>query len=478
MVALLGAMAGCALAYGLLRVFVSIAPQGIVRLQQASLDGRVLAFCVVVSLLCGILIGVAPALSKPEPESLVGRTARTTGRGLLRYTLVTAQIAGSLVLLSSAALLLRSLWKIETVPVGLDAQHVVTAKIVLADYRYPDMPKQLAFFQELEARLNRIPGIAPLAVSNALPPSGRGHATFFAAIDVPGRPRPAEGTGGMVGWILVTPNYFQILGIHMVRGRAFAEQDRALTEHPVILNEALAAKLFPHEDAIGKMMRFTAGDTPGPWRTVIGIAANVKNNGLTAGADPEFYIPWKNDPGTDMSQAYATFRTLLSPETVVPWAREQITQLDPTVPVEFATMRERIAKLTDRPRFEATLLSLFAGIAVLLAALGIYGVVSFFVSERTQEIGIRIAMGATPATIETMVLRNMTRWALLGAGLGMVGSWYCTRLLESLLFQVRPHNPLLLGAALLILLAVVLIATCIPAQRAARVDPVVALRYE
>jgi len=478
MVALLGAMAGCALAYGLLRVFVSIAPQGIVRLQQASLDGRVLIFCVVVSLLCGILIGVAPALSKPEPESLVERTARTTGRGLLRYTLVTAQIAGSLVLLSGAALLLRSLWKIETVPVGLDAQHVVTARISLSEHGYPQMPHQLAFFSELEKRLTQVPGVTQIALSNSLPPSGSMQATFFASLETPGHPRPPEGTGGMVGYRMVTPSYFPALGIRIVQGRGFTEQDRAPTERSVIISERLAAKLFPNEDPVGKSLRFTMLSSGGIWRTIVGVAANVKNNGLVDNADPEFYLPWKNDDQAFVRNSYVTLVTTLHPATVLPWIRSQIAALDPTVPVEFATMTERIGKLTDRPRFEATLLSLFAGIAVLLAALGIYGVVSFFVSQRTQEIGVRMALGATPATIATMVLRNMTRWAVLGAGLGLGGSWYCTRLLESLLFQVRPHNPLLLGAALLVLLTVVLIATWIPARRAARVDPVVALRYE
>jgi putative ABC transport system permease protein len=478
LLALIAGLAGCGLAYVLLRVFISIAPQGIVRLEQATLDLRVLSFCVAVTLVSGILFGVAPALAKPIPESLVGKTARTTARGVIRYTLVTAQIAGSLILLTGAALLLRSFWKIQSVPIGLEPQHVVTAKIVLAHYRYPDMPRQLAFFLEVETRLSHIPGISPVALSNSLPPSGRGHGTFFAAIDVPGRPRPAEGTGGMVGWILVTPNYFQTLGIHIVRGRSFTETDRSLTEHPVILNETFAAKLFPNEDPIGKMLRFIAADTLGPWRTVVGVAANVKNNGLTSNPDPEFYIPWKNDPGTDTTQAYVTFRTSLSPDTVISWVRSQIAQIDPTIPVEFATMMERIGKLTDRPRFEAVLLSLFAAIAVLLAALGIYGVVSFFVSQRTQEIGVRMALGATPLGVARMVLTNVARWTAAGAAAGLLGSWFCARLLQSLLFEVRAHDPVLLGLALLILLTVALCAAWIPARRAARVDPMIALRYE
>lgn len=478
LLAILGGIAGCGLAWGLLRVFVSIAPQGIVRLQQASLDLRVLAFCLFVSVVSGILFGIVPALATPAPESLVGKPAFAGSRGFFRHSLVAAQIAGSLVLLTGAGLLLRSLWNIERVPVGFDSQHLVTTQIVLADYRYPDMPRQLAFFHELETRLNRIPGIGPVALSNSLPPSGRGHGTFFASIDVPGRPRPAQGTGGMVGWILVTPNYFHTLGIPIIRGRPFTEEDRSPTVNPVILNETLAAKMFPNQDPIGKMLRFTAGETLGPWRTIVGVAGNVKNNGLTAKADPEFYIPWKNDPGTDTSQGYATFRTSLSPTTVVPWARAQIADLDPTMPVEFSAMTARIGQLTERPRFEATLLSIFAAIAIALAALGIYGLVSFFVAQRTQEIGVRMALGALPSGILQMVLGIVARWTIAGSLVGLVGSWFCVRLLESLVFQVRPRDPLLFSMAFLILLLTAFLAAWIPARRAARVDPLVSLRYE
>jgi putative ABC transport system permease protein len=478
LLALLGGLSGCGLAYILLRVFIAIAPQGIVRLQQASLDLRVLAFCLAVSLLSGILFGVAPAFAKAEPESLVGKTVRSTARGFLRYTLVTAQIAGSLILLAGAGLLLRSLWKMQSVPLGLDAQHVIAAQLSLPEYRYPEMPQQLSFYRELETRLNRIPGIGSVALSNSLPPSGQSQATFYAAIEVSGRPRTAEGTGGMVGFRMVTPNYFKALGIPIVRGRPFTEEDRSPTEHPVILSEALAAKMFPHEEPVGKALRFSTTDQPGPWRTIVGVAANVKNNGLTANADPEFYFPWKDDPEAFLGRCYMTFLTPLNPATVTAWARSEIAGLDQTLPVEFTTMTARVNKLTEGPRFDAFLLSLFAGIAVALAALGIYGIVSFFVSQRTQEIGVRMALGATPRSISRMVLLNVARWTVAGAALGLLGSWFCARLLQSLLFEVRPHDPALLIVALLILLAVALCAAWIPTRRATRIDPMIALRYE
>jgi len=281
-----------------------------------------------------------------------------------------------------------------------------------------------------------------------------------------------------VGWRMVTPNYFQALGIPIVRGRGFQEQDRAPTEQPIILSQALAAKLFPDEDPCGKTLRFTAFDRTGPRRTVVGIAGNVKNNGLTAEGDPEFYIPWKNDMETYVGRAFVIFRTPLSPASVASWTRSQIAEIDPTVPVEFAAMTERVDKLAARPRFDAVLLLLFAAIGVALAALGIYGVVSFLVSQRTREIGVRMALGAEPRSISGMVLWNTGRWTAGGAVLGLLGSWYCGRLLRSLLFGVKQHDPWLLLTAALILLVTAFVAAWIPARRAARVDPMVALRYE
>jgi len=399
-------------------------------------------------------------------------------RALLRHTLVAGQVAGSVILLTGAGLLLRSLWRIQSVPMGFETQHVITAQISLTDHRYPDMPRQLAFFHEVEERLRRIPGAGVVALSDTLPPSGGLQATFFASIEVPGRPRPAQGTGGMVGYRMVTPSYFAALAIPIVRGRGFTEQDRVPTENPVVISEALATKMFPEEDPLGKMLRFTTLSERGPWRTIVGIAGNVKNNGPTADGDPEFYIPWKNDAETYVGHGYAVLRTSLSPATLVPWARSEIAAIDPTIPVEFATMNVRVGKLSERPRFDATLLSLFALIGLLLAALGIYGVVSFSVGQRTQEIGVRMALGATPQNILRMVLANMARWTIAGAVLGLLGSWFCVRLLQSLLFEVRVHDPVLLSVALLGLLAVSFVASWIPARRATRVDPMVALRYE
>jgi predicted permease len=471
----LGGLAGCCIAYALLGLFVSIAPDGIPRLQQATLDLRVLAFTLGISLVSGIFFGLAPAARQPEPDMLAGKESRATSRNFLRQTLVTAQIAVSLVLLAGAGLLLRSLWKLQGVPLGMDTQSIVTAQIDLAEYRYPEQPQQLEFFRDLASRLARLPGLSALGLSDTLPPSGGMQATFLSSIEIPGRPPVSEGTGGMIGYRFVTPDYFSALGVRIVSGRAFRADDLSASNNPVILSEALAKRLLPSADPVGKSFFFANRKT---WRTIVGVAADVKNDGLTAAADPEFYLPWKPEPEGYFRTGHLILRTPQNPQALARWVRTEVAAIDPTVPVKIETMSQRVGKLADRPRFNAILLSMFAAMGVLLAAIGMYGVVGFLVAQQTREIGVRMALGATPQGILRLVLAGVARWTISGAALGLLGAWLCSRLLESLLFQVRARDPLLLTLALLILLAAAFFAAWIPARRAMRVDPMVALRYE
>jgi putative ABC transport system permease protein len=472
----LGGLAGCSIAQLLLRLFVSIAPEGIPRLEQATIDVRVLLFALGVSLVSGVLFGLASALRRPTPELLTGKENRATSRGLLRQVLVTVQIAVSLILLAGAGLLLRSLWNLQTVALGMDTKSVITAGIDLVEYRYPDAAKQLAFFNQLEARLKQIPGVTSLALSDSLPPSGGSQATFLSSIEIPGHTKFSAGTGGMISYRFVTPGYYPALGISILHGRGFREEDRSSAERPVILSESLARRLFPNgEVPLGKSFRFGSQNE---WRMIVGIAGDVKNNGLAAPADPEFYLPWKNEPAGYYRSAHLTVLSAINPQAIAMWIRSEAAAIDPTVPVTIEGMQTRIGKLAQRPRFTAVLLSLFAGMGVLLAGIGIYGVVGFLVAQQTREIGIRIALGATPQSVLKLILSNMLRWTVAGAALGLLGAWFCSRLLESLLFDVRAHDPFLLVSALFLLLAVAFLAAWIPARRAMRVDPVVALRYE
>jgi putative ABC transport system permease protein len=472
----LGGLAGCWFAQILLRLFVSIAPDGIPRLEQATIDIRVLLFALGVSLLSGIFFGLASALRRPAPELLTGKEIHATSRSVLRQVLVTVQIAVSLILLAGAGLLLRSLWKLETVALGMDANSVLTAGIDLADYRYPDSAKQLAFFDQLESRMKQMPGVTALALSDSLPPSGGMQATFLSTFEIPGHTKFSAGTGGMIGYRYVTPAYFHALGIRILNGRAFREEDRSPAEKPVILSEALARKLFPNdENPIGKSFRF---GSQADWRTIVGIAGDVKNNGLAAPSDPEFYLPWKNESSGYFRSGHVTVQSALNPQTIALWIRTETAAIDPTVPLTIEGMKTRVGKLAQRPRFTAVLLSLFASMGVLLAGIGIYGVVGFLVAQQTREIGIRIALGATPQSVLKLILSNMLRWTVAGAALGLLGAWFCSRLLESLLFEVHAHDPFLLLSALFTLLAVAFLAAWIPARRATQVDPLIALRYE
>jgi predicted permease len=279
-----------------------------------------------------------------------------------------------------------------------------------------------------------------------------------------------------VGWRAVTPDYFSALAIPILEGRGFRQEDRLPTENPIMVSETLARELFAGESAVGKQLRLFKD--PGPWRTVVGVAANVKNDGLATSGDPEFYLPWKNDPLINLHAGYVIVRTRMNSASVASWMRSETGSLDATLPVSIETMSQRVGKLTERPRFNALLLCLFAGIAVLLAAVGIYGVIGFLVVERRREIGVRLALGATPQSILKMVLSSVARCTIGGALLGLLGAWFCTRLLESLLFEARAHDPVVFGVAISALVAVALFAAWIPARRAMRVDPMIALRYE
>jgi predicted permease len=473
---LLGGSVGCGIAQILLRFFVSIAPEGIPHLEHARVDLRVVAFTFGVALVSAVLFGIAPTLQYPAPALLIGKEVRATARNFLRQTLVSAQIALSLILLAGAGLLLRSLWNLENTHIGMQTENVLAENVSLGQYRYPKAEQQLAFFTELEARLKRLPGVKSVAVSDSLPPSAPARSTIFAAIEVAGRPLLSEGTGGTVGWRAVTPDYFSGLEITITQGRGFQEQDRLPTENAIVVNERLARALFPDANPIGQQVRLFRMQAP--WRKVVGVAADVKNNGLAADADPEFYLPWKNDPVESFSAAHLIVRTQMNPKAVAGWMRAETSGLDSALPVTIEAMGQRVSKLADRPRFNAILMSLFAAMGVLLAAIGMYGVVGFIVAQQTREIGVRMALGAMPSGILKMVLARVARWTIAGATLGLLGAWLCSRLLESLLFEVRAHDPLLLGLALLILLAVAFLAAWLPARRAMRVDPVVALRYE
>ena len=483
----IGALAGCGLAGGLLRFLIASAPGAIPRLNQATLDGRVLLFAVALAIASGALFGLAPALESPAAETLCAGRAVAATHGWRRHFLLAAQMAASLVLLTGAGLLLRSLWNLEKVPLGVEAGHALAARFVLSK-AYGQDARLLAFFEGLEARLRRLPGSAVYGIGDSIPPSGGTRAMPYFALNVEDRPALPQGAGGYVAWRYITPGYFAALGIPVLRGRAFTEQERNSPELPMILSETLARRLFPGyprgRDPIGAHVLRTAS---GAWHTVVGVAGDVPNLGLERQPDPEFYLLRKHlpddtfrnqAPGDGWRAATVVVRSPLQAQAMADLLRADLAGLDPTLPVTIESMRERFDRLTQTPRFNAVLLSGFAGAGLLLAAIGIYGVVAFWVGQRTREIGVRMALGATPSTIVKLFLFHAARWTAAGLCLGLAGSLAATRLLRGLLFDVPERDVGSVAAATAILSAAALAAAWLPSWRAARIDPISTLREE
>jgi len=483
LLALSGGALGCALAYALLRVFLAIAPRGLPRLQQAALDTRVLLFTLAVSVACGFIFGLVPALHRaPAQLALAGTRSSPAWRGPWRQSLVVAQVAISLVLLAGASLLLRSLWNLQNQPLGMRADSLLMAEMTLGQNRYSQLEPELAFFDQLEFRLRRLPGVKTLALADSVPPGGWEHYRIYASIAVRGRPHFAEGTGGPVDWRAVTPEYFSALDVLIVRGRGFTERDRDPDQHVIVLNQTLARRMFPSQDPLGQQLQ---PGLDGPWYTVIGVAADVKNDGLAVPVAPEYYVLRRHAGGASADPAnyvnhhvYVLLRTGMNVPAMAGLVRSDIAALDPTLPVSIDTMRQRVSQMEARPRFDAALLSLFAVLGVVLAAIGIYGVIAFLVTQRTQEIGVRMALGATTGDVLRLITGKGLALVVTGSMVGVAAVLAFSRLLRGLLFEVAPNDPLVLCAATGLLIAVALLATYIPARAATRIDPVVALRYE
>lgn len=474
--AIVGGALGVALACGLLRWFARIAPQGIPRLNQASLDLRVLAFAVGACLLSGILFGIVPGLRRLDPEELAGAGRLTAKRASLSQVLVTLQVAACIVLLSGASVLLRSLWNLEAEPLGLNGHHVVTARIALGPAQYPTPEARLNFYVRLEQQLQSVPGAEAVALSDSLPPAGAMHSQPYFAMLPEGRERLPEGTGGMVAWRAVTPEYFRAFDIPVIKGRGFTDEDRSGSAFSMILSESLARKMFGTDDPLGKrIQRFPENPA---YYTVIGVTPDVKNGGINVPGDPEYYVARRRVAADATARAFVIVRSSFLPALMSKWIRSSVAEIDPMLPVDVESMGERVGKLMAAPRFNALLLGVFAAMALLLAAIGLYGLMAFLVAQRTQEIGVRMALGATPSEIAKLILGRAARWTFAGAALGLAASLAGARIVQSLLYHVMPRDPLALGVSLIVLISVAMVAAFVPARRAAAVDPMVALRHE
>lgn len=487
MLAVLGIMAGWALGEALLRIFIDLSPTGIPYMDQARLDGRVLAFAIAIALLTAFVFGSSPLWSRDLWRGRIYRSTTGSSRPRLRQALLVAQLSVTLMLLAAAGLLLRSARNLQNQAFGINTDQLVTATVHFSWQSYPNGTKRMQFVDRLEERLKQIPGVNAVSVSDSVPPGGLEHDRIIGVIAVEGQPRPEGGTGGNTVWRWVTPNYFSVFGIPIIHGSGFTEEERESNDHVLILSEAMAERLFSGEDPIGKQIDLHESDTNNPWYTVVGVAANVKNGGLITESEPEYYKLWRNRPedwntgfaGAD-GGALATFTlsTPANPEALASLVRSEVASIDNAVPVDFETIHERISTMAERPRFEAALLSLFAALALLLAAVGLYGVIAFIVSRRTQEIAVRVALGAGKRQIAALIGRDGIKMIGTGIVLGSLGALTVTRTFRALLFGVGANDLLTLICSAGVLLIIGALAMWIPVRRALRVDPMRALRYE
>ncbi len=474
---LTGAAWGFVLAEVLLRFFITIAPSGLPFIRGAHLDARIVAFTAAVALLCGLVFGIIPALHRPRSLALAARTPPNGARAPLRKILVVGQLAISMMLLAGAALLLRSFARLSAQPLGLETHSVITAGISLNRHRYTTAQAQMQFFLKAEEAVRRLPGVSAVGLSDTVPPGGDHRDHIYSIMAVAGQPPLAGGTGGMVAWRWVTPDYFRALDIPIVRGQNFTEQQGTETDHHMIVSSLLASRLFAGQNPVGQRVRPVPG---GPWYLVDGVAANVRNSGLDGEDQPEYYQLRRNsvEDWQQASSAVLVVKTSQSPATMAAWIKAQIGGIDATVPIDVETLDEHVSRLADRPRFETVLLGFFAFTGLAMAIIGLYGVIAYLAAQRTQEIGVRMALGAGRDDILLLILREGLRLLLLGGLVGLVAALAISRVLKSLLFAVGPRDPLSYIAVAVLLGIAALAATLIPARAAVKTEPIRALRVD
>jgi len=472
-----GGLAGLAIAQALVMVFVRLAPTGIPFVGKAHLDLRIAVFSALVSCLCGVIFGLAAALEKPGLAALNARASMSRNHAFLRRSLVTTQIAISIILLSGAALLLRSFTKIEEQNLGMQTGGVLTVKVALPWWRYNTNQKVMDFYLRLESSLRRLPGTRAVGMTDSIPPGGWESDFRYSDLAVQGKPRGIPGIGGTVVGRSVTPDYFRALNIPIVRGRNFADQDRTGDEKEVILSRLLAERLFPGEEPIGK--RFLPDSVRGRGAIVVGLADNVKNSGLTEPSDPEMYTLRRSVSGDwDGNHLMVIVDSAMPVAAIEPWVRSEVASIDRTVPIEMEPLNQSVNRLADRPRFETTLLGFFALTGLVLAVVGLYGLIAFMTTQRTREIGVRMALGATRGNIQRLIAKDGLRMVLVGLAVGLGTAVAVSRMLKTLLFQVSIYDPLTYIAVPLLLSLVALVAILIPARAGTRVEPAVTLRAE
>jgi predicted permease len=470
------------LAYSGIRVLFAVSPHSVPRANEIGIDGHVLVFSLVVSLGTGILFGLAPlvhlttrnlGLSLKEGGQ---RATAGSGRQLLRRLLVVSEIAASVMAVVVCGLLLKSFWKMQQIEPGFKSEGLTTFQIYLPETNYPEPADLVGFFQRLSTGMTALPGVDSASAMSGLPPRRRLNANdmdFEGIVPTPdGPPQNVD------YWQIATAGYFETMEIPIVAGRAFDERDVA--ERTVVINETMARVFWPDQNPIGRRAR-PSSSSESPWFTIVGIAKDVKQAGLEeeTGTECYFYYPALASAGFAPRSMNVVLRSSLPPELVARSARELVWASDDTLPLaSLSTMDEVLAESLSRPRFVTLLLVVFAVLALLLAAVGTYGVMSYSVAERTSEIGIRMALGAGRGHVVRMVLSQGLRLATIGLVVGLVVAVALSRYVASFLYGVEPTDTVTFTTVPLVLLGVSLMACLVPAYRAVSVEPVSALRCE
>ena len=482
LLALVGGGLGALLAVWGVPALLALVPGDLPRADAIGIDVRVLQFTLLASLLTGFLFGLTPAwrASRINLVSALRDSGSTHSEGpgarRLRGALVVGEIALALILLTGAALLINSFWRLGTVDPGIDPRDVLAFKVSLPYEKY-NAGQAGEFFRQLQERLEALPGVH--AASTVLPLPLNRDALFDGLalyVDIEGRPvRQSERP--LVDGFTVQPHYLRVVGIELRSGRDFNARDTAAAPRVAIISETLARRFFPGEDAIGKRIRLDSpvlGNAERPARQIVGVVADVKHRGLSAEVRPQVYTPLTQDP---FNEFFVVVKTESSPRALVAAARSAVLALDKEQPIaEIQTLEERVGQSIGRERFNSLLLTIFSSIALLLASVGLYGVMSYAVARRTHEFGIRMALGADLGAVLAGVVREGLTLVLAGVCIGWIGALVLTRLLQNLLFGVSATEPMTFAVAALLLTVVALLACWVPARSATKVDPVIALR--
>jgi putative ABC transport system permease protein len=461
-------------------LLIALGKQNIPRAVQVGLDWRVLLYTLMVSVGTGVLFGLAPALqsSKTGLSESLKEGGRGAGSGAaknrLRASLVVSEVAVAVVLLVGAGLLIKSLWLLHTVNPGLDPTNVLTFNVALPEVKYPS-EQQSRFFRDLKTRLESVPGVQSVSSVYPLPLSGD---RFVISFEIDGRP-VAPKDQPSADFFVVDPGYFKTMGIPLRKGRDFNERDEHKSPQVIIVSETFARLHFPNEDVIGKRIKPGIGtfeNEENPMREIVGVVADIKNRTLSTEPQAVYYVP---QPQVPFNQMIMVLKTIGDPHGMVKPATQEVAAIDADLPVfDVKTMEEYISQSVSTPRFNTTLLAIFAAVALTLTIVGLYGVMSYAVAQRTNEIGIRLALGAQTRDVLSLIIKQGFQLVLLGLAIGLLGAFALMKIISGLLFGVTTKDPMTFAAVTVLLAVIALVACYVPARRATRVDPLEALRYE